>query len=552
MLPSILDQFIIHSTETPNVDVEQYANVGTGRISNHSPYMKSVVTGAKKGPLYIHEKRWYFRLVSKKSEEYSRARALMDDYELNQLAHHLVICFMPDHIPGQTVPFRNRNGDPIRLYAFFESYLEFYQYMLKFEPTERSFFEIIFGELPQKPHFDIDISQDKITEYYPSENIDTVSELLREAVILGCIQVAADLHVTIDIERDILIYSSHGANKRSWHILITNKCHDSNKEAKAFYDAVMTKVTVLTRGKYIKETFIDAAVYSPRQQFRMIGSQKLGSGRPKIFCEEFILSGIKYRHIYNEDVSDPQMKKLVVIYESLIGFTTGCMYLPSLIPERPGNQYNLADMPDLESGVVEQCMKMLRDKVKDCPFTVRQVQGSLIMLARKAPSHCPICNTIHHAENPYIRVSWGKVYWDCRRATGKTDKLFLGYLAMTMEELMTANMINIADSEEDDGEYEAITMFGDFQLSQPTGVTSDNISTVISQPVTKSEAPVSVAPVNMPVIPIEQRTQNIQNVTQDMVRKRAAEKYIRSQPEDLTGVRSLSSAFAELAWNAGL
>ena len=131
--------------------------------------------------------------------------------------------------------------------------------------------------------------------------------------MLGCLQVLADLRIETNISRDLLLYSSHGSNKRSWHILINNKCHDGNKEARAFYQAVLVKVRVLTNGKYMQSEFIDPGVYSPRQQFRLIGSQKPGTGRPKIFCEQFVLSGIRYSHIYNEDVSELHIKKLTVI-----------------------------------------------------------------------------------------------------------------------------------------------------------------------------------------------------------------------------------------------
>jgi hypothetical protein len=556
MLPSILDQFTVHSTSPiSDVNMNQYANVGAGRIDSNTSgalgetSMKSVPIRTRRGPLFIHDKRWYFRLVSKKPGEYYRARALMDDYELNQLAQHLVICFMPDTIPGQTRPFRDLQGNPIRLYAFFESYLEFYQYMQQFAPEHRSFFEIIFGELPQKPHFDIDVSQDIVEKYYPGEHIDTISELLREAVMLGCIQVAADLHVTIVVERDLLLYSSHGTNKRSWHIVITNKCHDGNKEAKAFYEAVMVKVAKFTNNKYSNTPFVDAAVYSPRQQFRMIGSQKLGSGRPKIFYEEFILSGVKYKHVYNEDVSDPQMKKLTVIYESLVGFTAGCVYLPSLVPERPVNQHNFGNMPDVEQGVVDQCMKMLCEKVKDCPFTVRQVQGSLIMLARKAPSYCPICETRHDAENPYIIITYGRVYWDCRRSTGKTGKLLLGYLTMTIDELVTTgyNTVDNAVDEDSDEDGRDPMMFGDFKFNQPDGFIQSSEHTVV-----KPEPKIIEAPIPTINIPVEQRMQNVEDITKDIVRKAAMKKYVRSQAEDLAGTRDLSSAFAELDWSPGL
>lgn len=574
MFPSFLDQFTTHNN-TPTIQSltsNVCANVdnAAGRIDNSTiitsadtPPMKSINIKFKKGPLYIYEKRWYFRLVSKKDGEFNRARALMDDYELNMIAQHLVVCYTPGVIPGQHKPYLNEKGEYGRIYAFFESYLEFYQYMQKIPLEQRAFYEIVFGELPQKPHFDIDVGADNLAKYYPNENIDSVAELLREAVMLGCLQVLTDLHVDTNICRDLLLYSSHGSNKRSWHILINNKCHDGNKEARAFYEAVLVKVRVLTNGKYMQSEFIDPGVYSPRQQFRLIGSQKPGTNRPKIFCEQFVLSGMRYSHIYNEDVSELQIKKLTVIYESLIGFTTGCSYLPSLLPERSGNTTNLGDLPNLETCVIDQCMEMLKRKMTHCPFTVKNIQGHLIMLKRNAKSHCPICNRDHQAENPYMFIIGGKVYWDCRRSEGDATKLLLGYLAMSVDELMVSGYngeaIEGIDNTIEDTveEQQNLLMFGDYKLEEPTQSVQSPVTT--AQAVEIKEPTPQLTPqeqmraaMDNVNIPTTQRMQNIEAMTKQIVKTAATKKYMKSQPEDLLGVRSLSSVAAEMSWSPGL
>jgi len=154
-----------------------------------------VTINKKKGPLFIENKRWYFRLVSDKEKYSRRSRALMDDYTLNQIANHLVICFTPNKIPGNVDTFRTKNGDLIHLYAFFNDYIEFYHYMNKFPENERTFYEVIFGELPQKPHFDIDVSMDDIASLCPGDNIDTIAETLREGVIMACIELIENINI---------------------------------------------------------------------------------------------------------------------------------------------------------------------------------------------------------------------------------------------------------------------------------------------------------------------------------------------------------------------
>lgn len=542
------------------------------------------------GPLIIHDKRWYFRLVQAKHGEYRRARALMDDYNLNEIANHMVVCFTPDYIPGSNRPFKNKDGNPIRIYAFFDSYLEFYEYMQKFNSIERAFYEIIFGELPQKPHFDIDISINDLNSIYPGEDIDTVAETLREAVMMGCITVLSENLVMLDMQRDILLYSSHGEDKRSYHLILNNKCHDGNKEAKAFYDAVMGKIRIITQGKYLE--FVDKSVYSPRQQFRMVGCQKQGSNRPKVFYEQFSYQGERYTHIYNEDVTDFIMKKLTIIYESMISFTSGCVFLPSLIHYKPVNHNYLGEMPDLDGNIVEHCMAMLREKMASCsftitdrfrhdviirptcPFSVKEVRGHLILLKRNSPSYCPICrrSTPHEHENPYMFIAGGKVYWDCRRSPDDAGKFFVGYLAMSIDELQTGMTLpGTVTDEEDNIDEGGEFMFGDYNIGAPTlpplkkienkqgeGRRSPpSIQNSPSQIIPISQKTLSPTPsptviIPMVNIPPEQRQQNVQSLTLKIAKDLAQNKYIRSQPEDLTGVRSLSTVLNQISWIPGI
>jgi hypothetical protein len=540
-----------------------------------------VPLGKKTGPLIIHDKRWYFRLVSPKAGEVKRARALMEDFTLNEIASHMVVCFTPDKVPGWDRPFRTKEGEPIRIYAFFDSYLEFYEYMQKFSPTERAFYEIVFGELPQKPHFDIDIDLETHTLGFPNDDIDTTAETLREAVIMGCMEVSQGVGVTLDLTRDILIYSSHGPQKRSYHVIINNKCHDGNNEAKAFYDAVMIKVHGYTQGKYQKQNFVDRGVYSPRQQFRLIGCQKWGSGRPKVFYEQFWYSGTRYTHVYNEEIDDPEnpagipnRKKLVIVYESMISFTSGCSFLPSLVPAKPVKQYNFGAMPDLEGTMVDQCMMLLRAKMHPCPFEKREVMGHMILLHRTAPSHCPICQKPepHMKEHPYMFVIDGKVYWDCRRGPDEAKKFFLGYLAVTIEEMQAGAVLpvtGIERTEEVEGIEDDETkplMFGDFNMGVPTLTPLKRagspkqieeeigpVPTVTTQPVPKVVTqPNPGVPQIVPVadIPMEQRmsTRQLMQLGTNWAQK----KYLRREAEDLTGGRSLATITGQIAWSAGL
>lgn len=408
----------------------------------------------KEKPLFIHNKRWYRSL--KASKTFPNSSYLLKDYDINDLVRCLVVCLIPNKLPGMKFEYRTKKGKMIHLYGCFDSYVEFYQYMCKFDRKNRNFFEVIFGELPQKPHFDIDISKSEA-----GEDAKEISQTLYQAVIQGCIEVCQDHNVKIDIEKDILLYSSHGETKFSYHLVLNNKCHDGNEEARAFYTAVVSKVSVITQGKYLK--FIDNAVYNPKQQFRMMGCQKYGSDRPKVFYETFVYQNVIYHHSYIEDVSDENIHRLAIMYESLVSFVSGCTFLPSLVPPKPIYNNNI---PDVCDEIVAKCVRMMKNKIVDCPFTAYQVNGGLILLKRNSSSRCPLCDKIHENQDPYMYIVSSKVYWDCRRTDKGSPKLFLGYL---LEDDVYNEPVNVKrneESEESDGE--GIFMFGDYDMGSPT------------------------------------------------------------------------------------
>lgn len=576
---TILDQFYVPtSPPPPAVEEITMATVGTNRVvitederyerqeNLKKPTFDPIDIQRRKGPLVIYDKRWYFRLVPPKPHEYQRARALMQDFPLNQLVNHLVICFTPDHLPNSTKPFRKPDGDPIRIYAYFDSYLEFYQYQLNFEPEKRAFYEIIFGELPQKPHFDIDIDRQDFNTLYPGEDIDQAADLLRNAVIAGSVQVLSEKGVALDPQKDILLYTSHGPNKRSYHVVITNKCHDGNREAKAFYDLVMMKVNMITDGKYLD--FVDASVYSPRQQFRIVGCQKQGSNRPKEFQETFRFQDnqqdIIYTHVYPEDATEPIMRELAILYESLVGFTSGCVLLPSLAPPKPIHHHNLGDLPDLDGTTTDHCLNMLREKMPYCPFSINAVQGHLILLKRHAPSHCPICQKTvpHEKENPFMFVVGGKVYWDCRRCPDEAKRFFVGYLAFSMEELQTGTFLpGMPKEESSDDEKGGEFMFGDFDIGAPTltplrksppKLNSPKSPKLNSPTLNNPPPPPETLPKDVPTIfypPPERRLQGVvSNVTK-------TGKDWTQRPRKPRPAKSLTGAFMTIgdegSWDAG-
>jgi hypothetical protein len=247
------------------------------------------------------------------------------------------------------------------------------------------------------------------------------------------------------------------------------------------------------------------------------------------------------------------------LYESLCSFTSGCTFLPSLIPEKPTNGVTYDNLHDLDDATVQYCMQLLQDKMPHCPFTVRGIEGNRIDLKRNAPSLCPICQsaTPHEKENPVMYIRHGKIFWDCRRSERGKPQFFVGYLAITFDEIQSGKTVPGFHEEgegEDDGEGEF--MFGDYKIGQPTlPPTKKTPPKAVEQPVTAVPAPVVKTPF-MPRIlvpaPSDRAVQDVAALTMNLARNIAQKKYVRSNPEDITGVRSLKSASAQVPWSAGL
>lgn len=398
-------------------------NEGSGYVKNMWQPDFKTMRFDRRSAIVINGKRWYMLLVA--SKNIKRPRALMDDFSLDSLFRHLIICYTPNRLPDRQENFRTDEGKPIHLFTCFDSYLDFFEYLQGMPMNERHFYEIICGVFPQKPHFDIDIKKEDLFSKYPDQDLETFSNNLVEQVIRGCQKTFEDMNLTLNIEKDVLIYTSHGDSKRSYHIVINNYCHSDNKEAKAFYEKVVEKITGWGFGGYC--SFIDHSVYSARQQFRVVGSQKLDSGRVKMYHEEFGYQGIPYRHIYSEFFDNEMRKELIVLQESLVSFTSNCIQLQNLVPAKAMNTYNFTDRSNLNSEQVTACLKMMHDKIKVCPFSVKEINGHVIILKRQAASLCPVCDRIHDAENPFIYIMDSRVYWDCRRSDSG-QKLFLGFL----------------------------------------------------------------------------------------------------------------------------
>lgn len=328
--------------------------------------------------------RWFNYLVPSSTKD----RALLDFNKVSELEGKLVIA-------QATLTARK--------FAVFDNHLKFFKFYQNVPLDRRVFLEVIFKEYPQKPHFDIDIKKDPANPQLGQKILDFLIENL-----IGIFR--DEYKINIDLERDILMYSSHGSEKESYHVIIDNYAHTSTEEASHLYDLVIAKD--ISNFK----VFIDPKVYNSRQQFRILGSRKFGSDRTKIFLDTWTYKGQEIKFTPKESYENlkPNLVSLKIFTHSLITVTHDCICLPDLIIESINPKL---DHPDLKFDPA-QIETLINDVNKEfqCKFDIDSSRGTLISLRNTKGYFCKMCERNHQNENPFLTVTIrGNVYFNCRR-----------------------------------------------------------------------------------------------------------------------------------------
>jgi hypothetical protein len=251
------------------------------------------------------------------------------------------------------------------------------------------------------------------------------------SIIDAIIDTFARNHVTLDLNKDVLLYCSSRPEKESYHIIINNWMHNDNRDAKN-----LAKQVRLECSSEVAD-YIDKSVYSVKQQFRLLHCTKLRTDSTKRPVLEWCTSKyhIKYPKIIN------QYDEFAY---SLVGVTMGCSMLPPFYD--PSGSISIGSdgtitetvattnmkaygKVQLDKNHINTCLNALyktTENVIGCAknsydiwnvFSVRSTEGGFISLTKKRPYYCPICSRKHENENPYILVGAnGTVKYFCRRS----------------------------------------------------------------------------------------------------------------------------------------
>lgn len=267
-----------------------------------------------------------------------------------------------------------------RRFCLFNSAGEFRRYFENTPKKERNFYEVILGEMPQKPHFDID-----------GITLDAVDNM--EETISQIVEATEKAFLTIGIKADELRwYGSNRKDKKSLHLVIPGYYVKDNVEAKRIYYFLKEQIP-----SYLF-SFFDHMVYSKIQSFRTLGSCKNSDRRYKklMFREED-------ENSFNESL-------ITRIKSDMKEFP----YLDISINDTDKASYNTINIDD--EVILESIDKVL-DYLGRKNFRFYNMSGCFMTFERFNSTHCSICQVQHDSIYPFARITSNfKVFLYCYRS----------------------------------------------------------------------------------------------------------------------------------------
>lgn len=302
---------------------------------------------------------------------------------------------------GLVIRRETRQGNK---YAWFRNHVDFW---VKTKSLPQNFHEVISGS--RKPYFDID----------KAESLEKLERAIEEVclVLLRLLPIRKEnllLFTSIGDCKNHLLHDSSSQQKFSAHIIVHGYYYSSARQVRELYNLVYKELPVEIGD------LLDPGVYSSVQNFRLLGSSKLGQNRPKVH-QKLILEGEEVKL----PLPHPDAYVMEILRLSLVGNVSNSHLLPDIYKETEEEEKE-----DFNGEEVKEILRFCRAKIEEFPFRKRQIKENYIILQRIKPSFCPSCQRVHENESPYIKVNGIDVYFYCRR--GKP--LYLGQLGEDKEE----------------------------------------------------------------------------------------------------------------------
>jgi len=258
----------------------------------------------------------------------------------------------------------------------FENYPEFKQWHESF--TDSSHYEIIQGK--QNLYFDFD----------GEILIDELTEVIKKRY--------EEFKKPIRID----IYSSSDSIKKSYHVIVKGICFKDHIAC-----GQIAKEVIALIGKSEWTSSFDSSVYSSKRNLRILGSRKLNSTRVKVHA------GIVYK---SDDWKSPfSADQLFLSLASSVSYCHLVDYGLQQVSIR-------SDQPGSDSICAADALQLVNDVLPGV-FVMREVRGRTLLLNRRKPAHCLVCERRHDSDNAMITQRNGRFFFVCMRDTSRSFPL---------------------------------------------------------------------------------------------------------------------------------
>jgi len=193
-------------------------------------------------------------------------------------------------------------SDRSHSFASFNTWDDFYDYLLKIDKKERCFHETITEGL-QKFRLDIDYNK-RISDKEWKQSLNIISYAINV------------LFNTYHLVPNIKLMEAKGNFKRSAHIVITNYCFKSSKVCMFLCQRIINMIPNL------QSTMIDTGVFSKTQFFRIQGCTKYQDYRPLLpypSSKEELFEGL-ITHLVNTKYVDIPIYPIKIKWNNISGF----------------------------------------------------------------------------------------------------------------------------------------------------------------------------------------------------------------------------------------
>lgn len=284
--------------------------------------------------------------------------SIEDMYDVKELSHKVVV-----------------RDEKLNKFRVFNSQADFVKWYADAQSNAApSIHEVIFGWAAQRIKFDVDILEAQgadIAESLINTLIDSILEELQES--FG----ESDIY---PMRPDIAVTNSSGPvdgdYKHSYHLIVLPYAVSGNVAAQAFTHRVVTKLPEKMR------RFVDVGVNKSIQNFRMLGSAKQGSQRPKVSLSE-----------------DAEKFGTALIPEDEYLFITASAGMKVLDDGKENGYSKDLKMTEPTPQIIQLVLEAAEKASLLEGHVFRESRGNLLIFDRTSPTLCRICDEHHHKDN---------------------------------------------------------------------------------------------------------------------------------------------------------